>query len=175
VAVLRITKLGEDVLARPCEPVTAWDERLEAVVADMVETMHAARGVGLAANQVGLSLQLAIIDIAPDSPESKLWVLTNPEILEVEGGVREEEGCLSIPGLAAPLERPERVVARFQDLKGEWQQVEGTGLMARALCHEIDHLQGRLFIQRISGIRGDMVRRRAKRMARSGEWEDVHP
>jgi peptide deformylase len=175
VTVLRITKLGEEVLARTCEPVTRWDEELERLVADMVETMHAARGVGLAANQVGVAVALAIIDVAPQSEESRLWVLVNPEIVQAEGLQRDEEGCLSIPGLAAPVDRPERVVARFQDLRGDWQEIEGTGLMARALSHEIDHLNGRLFVQRIPGIRGDMVRRRARRMARSGEWEDVHP
>lgn len=173
--VMRICKLGDEVLGRPTSPVEDWGDDLQRLVADMEETMHAAQGVGLAANQVGLSLRLAIIDVAPGTQESHLWVLTNPEIVEAEGDQKEEEGCLSVPGLAALVERPARVVARYQDLDGAWQEIEGTGLLARALCHEIDHLDGKLFIQRIAGLRGDMVRRRARKMSRDGSWDDVHP
>lgn len=173
--VMRICKMGEEVLARPTAPVTEWGEDLRRLVADMEETMHAAHGVGLAANQVGLSLRLAIIDVAPGTAESKLWILVNPEIVETDGVQKDEEGCLSVPGLGAPVERPARVVARFQDLEGRWQSVEGTGLMARALCHETDHLDGKLFVQRIPGLRGDMVRRKARKMMREGVFDEVTP
>ena len=174
-SVLRICKLGDEVLGRKTDPVTAFDDELARLVGDMEETMHAAHGVGLAANQVGLSLALAIIDVAPGTADSKLWVLANPEIVDAEGEQREEEGCLSVPGLSSPVDRPTRVVARYQDLHGEPREVEGTGLLARALCHEIDHLNGFLFIQRIPGLRGDMARRKARRMSRDGSWDDVHP
>ena len=173
--VMRIVKLGADVLARKTDPVTSWDEGLARLVTDMEQTMHAARGIGLAANQVGLPLALAIIDLDPGGPESHLWVLTNPEIVESDGAVKDDEGCLSIPSLSAIVERADRVVARYRDLAGEEQHVEGTGLMARALCHEIDHLNGFLFTQRIPGVRGDLVRRRARKMQRSGDWDDVTP
>jgi peptide deformylase len=173
--VLDIVKYGGEVLHRRTEPVTQWDGALAQIVRDMEETMHAARGIGLAANQVGIPLRLAIIDLAPKQPESKLWILVNPEIVEKDGLVRDDEGCLSIPEYSAPTDRPERVVARFQDLEGRTQEVEGTGLMARALCHEIDHLDGFVFVDRIRGMRGDLARSRVKKMARSGEWDDVHP
>src|SRR5689334_18413577 len=157
-AVLDIVKFGGDVLHRRTEPVTTWDERLVELVRDMEETMHAARGIGLAANQVGVPLRIAIIDLAPETPESKLWVLVNPEIAHAEGIARDDEGCLSIPQFSAPTDRPERVVARFQDMGGQWQELEATELMARALCHEIDHLDGYVFVDRIKGMRGDLAR-----------------
>lgn len=173
--ILRIEKLGSEVLGHETEPITAWDEELRSLVEDMQETMLAARGVGLAANQVGISRRVAIIDLAPGTEESELHVLTNPEILETDGAIREDEGCLSVPGLTAIVERPERVVARYRDLEGVEREMEGTGLMARALCHEIDHLNGMLYVQRVPGIRGDMLRRKARKMQRQGAWEDVHP
>lgn len=174
-SVLRICKFGEDVLNRKTEPVTAWNEELEKIVREMEETMHAARGIGLAANQVGMSKQLAIIDLSPGTLNSELWVLTNPEIVEATGSVKDEEGCLSIPGFTEIVERPEKVVVRFQDLAGEEKFIEGSGLLARALCHELDHLDGTLFPQRILGLRGELVRKRVKKAARGGEWEEVFP
>src|SRR5688500_3740832 len=137
-SVLRVVKFGDDVLARRCAPVAKWDDDLAKLVRDMEETMHAARGIGLAANQVGIPASLAIIDLAPATDTSELWVLTNPEIVETSGSIKDQEGCLSIPGVYETVERPEKVVVRFQDLEGQEQFVEGTGLMARALCHEID-------------------------------------
>jgi peptide deformylase len=175
VAVLPIVKMGHDALARRAEPVTDWGDWLQDLVRDMVETMNAAHGVGLAANQVGLPHDLAIIDVAAGTSESSLLVLTNAEILELSGEVKEEEGCLSIPGLVAEVARPERAVVRCRDEHGDERIVEGEGLLARALCHEIDHLHGKLFIQRIPGVRGDLVRRRARKMRKSGDWEDVYP
>jgi peptide deformylase len=175
VSVLRICKFGEEVLNRKTDPVTAWNEELERIVREMEETMHAARGIGLAANQVGLGKRLAILDLNPGTQKSELWVLTNPEIVETAGAVKDEEGCLSIPGFTEIVERPEKVVVRFQDLAGEEKFIEGSGLLARALCHELDHLEGTLFPMRIRGMRGDLVRKRVKKAAKSGEWEEVYP
>ena len=174
-SVLRIVKFGEDVLARKAEPVHSWDDELEKLVRDMEETMHAARGIGLAANQVGVGRRLAIIDLGPAGERSELWVIANPEIVEAHGTVKDEEGCLSIPGLTAPVDRPERVVVKFTDPRGEEKFIEGSGLLARALCHEIDHLNGTLFPQRIPGVRGDLFKRRLRKMAKNGEWDDVEP
>ena len=173
--VLRICKFGEDVLARKADPVTAWNEELERLVRDMEATMHEARGVGLAANQIGLATNLAIIDLNADSQKSELWVLTNPELVESSGSIKEEEGCLSIPDVTAMVERPERVVVKYQDLRGDEKFIEGSGLLARALCHELDHLAGTLFPSRIPGMRGDLLKRRVRKMAQSGEWDEVVP
>lgn len=174
-SVLRICKFGEDVLARKADPVTAWDEELERLVRNMEETMHQAQGVGLAANQVGIARDLAILDLNPGTQKSELWVLTNPEIVESTGSIKEEEGCLSIPGVTAIVERPEKVVVRFRDLRGDEKFIEGSGLLARALCHELDHLNGTLFPQRIPGMRGDLLKRRVRKMSQTGEWDDVVP
>ncbi len=174
-SVLRICKFGDPVLAHRTDPVKAWNEELERLVRDMEETMHAARGIGLAANQVGIAQQLAIIDLAPGTQKSELWVLTNPEIVESSGSIKEEEGCLSIPGFTEVVERPEKVVVKFRDLRGDEQFIEGSGLLARALCHELDHLDGTLFPQRIRGMRGELVRKRVKKAAQAGEWEEVFP
>ena len=174
-SVLRICKFGEAVLARKTERVESWDDTLERLVRDMEETMHAARGVGLAANQVGVARRLAIIDLAPATDKSELWVLANPEIVEAHGTVKDEEGCLSIPNFTCPVERPERVVVRYTDPRGDEKFIEGSGLLARALCHEIDHLDGMLFPQRIPGMRGDLAKRRVRKLSQSGEWDDVVP
>ena len=174
-AVLCIVKYGEEVLSTKTQAISTWDERLEQLVRDMEETMHAARGIGLAANQVGLSTRLAIIDLEPGGEKSLLWVLTNPEIVESSGTLKESEGCLSIPGVFELVERPEKVVVRYQDLRGDEKFVEGSGLLARALCHELDHLNGTLFPQRITGLRGDLVRRRVRKLARTGDWDESYP
>lgn len=174
-AILPIVKMGHERLGLRAEPVTDWGDWLQELVRDMVETMNAAHGVGLAANQVGLPHDLAIIDVDAGTSESSLIVLTNPEIVETSGTVKEEEGCLSIPGLTAEVERPARVVARYQDEHGVERTIEGEGLLAKALVHEIDHLNGILYVQRIKGVRGDLVRRRARKMRDRGEWEDVYP
>lgn len=173
--VLPIVKYGNAALTRRAAPVTSWDERLEQLVREMEETMHAAHGVGLAANQVGRPDDLAIIDLNPGTQSSELWVLTNPEIVEASGCIKEEEGCLSIPGFTALVERPERVVVKFRDLRGDEKFIEGSGLLARALCHELDHLAGMLFPQRIGGVRGDLARSRVKKLAREDAWKDVFP
>lgn len=174
-AILPIVKMGHERLGLRAEPVTDWGDWLQELVADMEETMNAAQGVGLAANQVGLPHDLAIIDCHAGTPESDLLVLTNPKIVESFGSVKEEEGCLSVPGLSAEVTRAERVLVEYQDRHGESCTIEGTGLMAKALQHEIDHLQGLLYLQRIKGVRGDLLKRRARKARDRGEWEDVYP
>lgn len=149
-AVLRVTKHGERVLKTPCPPVdfAALKPELPALLKNMWATMAAARGVGLAAPQVGLSLRLAVIDVKPEGKSQRL-VLINPELLSVEGEVKDEEGCLSIPGVYAKLKRFSKARVRALDENGEPWELTGEGLLARAFQHEVDHLDGKLFVDRL--------------------------
>jgi peptide deformylase len=149
-AVLRVTKHGERVLKTPCPPVDfgAIKAELPALLKDMWATMYAARGVGLAAPQIGVSLRVAVIDCRPEGKPQKL-VLVNPEIVALSGEVREEEGCLSIPGIYAKLKRGARARVRALDENGEPWEMEAGGLLGRAFQHETDHLDGKLFIDRL--------------------------
>lgn len=166
-----IVKYGAAVLEQVGRPVTEFDDKLEKLVADMFESMYAANGVGLAAPQIGLSLQLAVIDITTGKdPQAKL-VLANPRILSGEGTQKEEEGCLSLPGLHAEVRRPARVTITAQGVAGKEYTMTGEGLLARAFCHETDHLHGKLFISHLSMLKRDMFRRKARKLARSGEWD----
>jgi len=165
-----IVKLGAEVLEREAAPVTEFDDKLRKLVEDMFESMYAAHGVGLAAPQIGLSLQLTVIDIASgQDPKAKL-VLANPQILYTEGVLREEEGCLSLPGFHAVVRRPARVTVKAQDAAGKEVTHTAEGLLARAFCHETDHLHGKLFISHLSMLRRDLIRRKVKKLARAGEW-----
>ncbi len=165
-----IVKYGDKVLETPARPVTRFDEELGGLVEDMFESMYAAHGVGLAAPQIGRSLRLAVIDVTSGkNPEARL-VLANPEIIHSEGEQREEEGCLSLPGFHAAVLRPKFVTVRAQNLRGEWFEMRGEGLLARAFCHEIDHLNGVLFIQHLSLLKRDLIRRRVRKLQKRGEW-----
>ncbi len=165
-----IVKYGDKVLETPARPVTRFDEELAGLVEDMFESMYAAHGVGLAAPQIGRSLRLAVIDVTSGkNPEARL-VLANPEIIHSEGEQREEEGCLSLPGFHAAVLRPKFVTVRAQNLRGEWFEMRGEGLLARAFCHEIDHLNGVLFIQHLSLLKRDLIRRRVRKLQKRGEW-----
>jgi len=165
-----IVKFGAEVLEREAAPVTEFDDKLRKLVEDMLESMYAAHGIGLAAPQIGLSLQLTVIDISSgQDPKAKL-VLANPQILYTEGVQREEEGCLSLPGFHAVVRRPARVTIKAQDATGKDVTHNGEGLLARALCHETDHLHGKLFISHLSILKRDMIRRKVKKLARAGEW-----
>lgn len=146
----RITKHGEKVLKTPCPPAdyAALRPELPALLKDMWATMGAARGVGLAAPQIGLSLRLAVIDVKPEGKSSRI-VMINPEIVSREGEQFEEEGCLSVPGIYSKLKRAARVKARFLDENGETRELWGEGLLARAFQHEVDHLDGKLYIDHI--------------------------
>jgi peptide deformylase len=158
------------VLRRPTEPVTEFDEALQKLIDDMVDTMHAAPGVGLAANQVGISKRLMVIDLSVGKRREELHVFINAEIIERSGEITEEEGCLSIPDFVEIVTRPERVKVRFLDRNGEPREMSGEGLMARALCHEIDHLNGTLFVDHLRGFKKDRILKKIQKLARAGMW-----
>jgi peptide deformylase len=168
--ILPIRKYGDDVLRQPTQRVEAIDESLHKLIEDMIETMYAAPGVGLAANQVGVSKQLMIIDLSVGKRPGECHVFINPEIVETEGEITEEEGCLSIPDFVEVLTRPERVRLRYVDRNGQQREMWGEGLMARAMCHEIDHLQGTLFVDYLRGFRKDRILKKIAKLAKSGMW-----
>jgi peptide deformylase len=165
-----ILKYGAPELESPSQPVTAFDRDLEALAVDMLETMYAAPGIGLAAPQVGVTIRLLVIDLSAGQEQGHQIILANPEVVEEEGSQREEEGCLSIPGFTAPVTRPLWVKVRGQDLKGERVELAGKELLARALCHEIDHLDGILYLDRISVFKRDSIKRRIRKLIKAGEW-----
>lgn len=162
---LRPIRLYPDpVLREPAREVELFDADLRALAADMIETMHAAPGVGLAAPQVGVSLRLCVIDISGGEDPAAVRILANPEILFEEGSELAEEGCLSIPAFTERLERPLAVRISAQDLEGRPIEIEGKGLLARALRHEVDHLEGVLFVDRLRGLRRERAKRALRRM-----------
>ena len=165
-----ILRYGERPLHAPAEPVSRFDQNLESLIDDMVQTLYAAPGIGLAAPQVGVSLRVFVADLSVGRDPSQLIVMVNPEFVEREGTQLEEEGCLSLPGFNATVLRPARAVVRGLDREGREQLIEATGLLARAFQHEIDHLDGRLFVDRLRGIRRDVIVRKVQRMQRSGKW-----
>ena len=166
-----IVKLGDPVLEREAESITEFDTpELHKLLEDMFESMYAAKGIGLAAPQIGTSKKIAVIDTSNgENPEEKL-VIINPKILHVEGKQIGEEGCLSIPGFREQVRRPKRVIMRAQNARGEHFEKSGEDLLARAFLHETDHLYGRLYITHISTLKRDLMKRKIKKMARSGEW-----
>jgi len=170
VAVLPIRKYGDDVLRRPTALVTDFDDALQKLVDDMVETMYAAPGVGLAANQVGISKRLMVIDLSVGKRPEELHVFANAEIVERLGQNTEEEGCLSIPDFTETVTRPERVKVRYLDRNGEQREMWGEGLMARALCHEIDHLNGTLFVDHLRGFKKERILKKIQKLAKAGMW-----
>ena len=168
--ILSIVKYGNSVLKRVAEPVTFFNETLEGLSKDMVETMYAAPGVGLAAPQVGVLTRLMVIDPTGGEKAGSLIVLANPEILDSDGDQYEEEGCLSVPEFTARVHRPQRVVVSGREVDGSQKIVEGEGLLSRILSHEIDHLNGVLFIDHLSLIKRDIIKRKIRKKVRAGEW-----
>ncbi len=165
-----IVKYGDPILEKAGSAVKKFDAELEELAEDMFASMYAAQGVGLAAPQIGLSLRLAVVDVTGGkNPEAKI-VLANPEIVHAEGEVREEEGCLSIPGFRGYVLRPQFVTIKAQNAKGETFEIRGENLLARAFCHEIDHLNGILFLQHLSMLKRDLIRRKIKKLRKQGEW-----
>ena len=166
-----IVKFGDPVLEREAASVIEFDTpEIHQLLADMFESMYAAKGVGLAAPQIGIARKIAVIDISNgERPQDKL-VLINPKILKTEGKQIGEEGCLSIPGFREQVRRGKRVIARAQDAKGELFEISGEDLLARALVHETDHLHGRLYITHISPLKRDLLKRKIKKLQRAGEW-----
>ena len=165
-----ILRHGERVLHERAEPVDRITPSVQTLIDDMIATMYAAPGIGLAAPQVGESLRLFVIDVTAGRQGGHLHVLVNPEFVEREGMQLEEEGCLSVPGFSATVPRPTRAVVRGLDRDGSEHTLEGTGLLARALQHEMDHLDGTLFLDRLRGIKRDLIVRRIQKLKRTGKW-----
>jgi len=167
-----IVKYGAPVLETPAEKITEFDTpELHKLVDDMFESMYAAKGVGLAATQIGLGKHIAVVDLSVgEDPDQKI-VLINPEIIHREGTQQGEEGCLSIPGFREQVTRPMKVTVRAQDAKGETFERTGEELLARAFAHEIDHLNGRLYITHVSALKRDLIRRKIRKLVKSGDWE----
>ena len=165
-----IVKYGDPVLETVTKPVENFDDDLKKLVDDMFESMYAAQGVGLAAPQVGVGLRVTVIDVSNGkNPEAKL-VCANPKIIYTEGEQREEEGCLSLPGFRGYVARPQYVTIRAQDAAGKEFEMKGEGLLARAFCHEIDHLDGVLFISHLGMLKRDIIKRKIRKMKKAGEW-----
>ena len=165
-----IVKYGQPGLSAGAAPVQAFDADLSRLIDDMVETMYAAPGIGLAAPQVGVPLRVCVIDLTVGKRGGELLTLVNPEFVERDGMQLEDEGCLSVPGFTATVPRPSRVVVRALDRQGVPHTIEGTGLLARALQHELDHLDGRLFLDRLRGLKRELIVRRIRKLERSGQW-----
>jgi peptide deformylase len=165
-----LVRYGQSGLQKAAGPVTAFDAELDRLIDDMVDTMYAAPGIGLAAPQVGVPLRVCVIDLSVGKRGGELITLINPEFVLREGLQVEEEGCLSVPGFNATVARPARAVVRALDRSGAERVVEGTGLMARALQHELDHLDGTLFLDHLRGIKRDLIVRKIRKMQRAGKW-----
>ena len=165
-----ILRYGEQVLHAPARQIDAVTPQIDGVVGDMIDTMYAAPGIGLAAPQIGLPLRIFVIDLSLGRDPRGLIVMINPEFEEREGMQLEEEGCLSVPGFNATVVRPMRAVGKGLDRSGADQRIEGTELLARAFQHEMDHLDGTLFVDRLRGIKRDIIVRKIKKMTRAGKW-----
>jgi peptide deformylase len=165
-----VVKYPDSVLAKPGAPVTAFDEGLKTLVAEMFESMYVAQGIGLAAPQISISKRITVVDVSfKKNPKDRL-VLINPEVVEQKGKQVEEEGCLSLPDIREKVQRAAWVKVKAQNEHGEWFEVEGEELLARALLHEIDHLNGVLFIDRISRLKRELVLRKIRKLQKNGEW-----
>ena len=170
-AIRPIVRYGDPVLHAPAAPVEHVDQEIRTLLTDMVETMYAAPGIGLAAPQVGVPLRAIVIDLSVGEDKAQLIQLLNPEILERDGEQRHEEGCLSIPGFGGSPARPARVRVRGLDPEGRQRIYEATELLARAFCHEIDHVDGLVFVDRLSPLKRDLMKRKLRKRAREG-WEE---
>ncbi len=170
--VRKILKYGEPMLEQLAEPVTEFDTpELHELITDMWETMYAAKGVGLAAPQIGFRKRISVIDLSVGEDETKKIVIINPEITSLEGKQTGEEGCLSIPGFREPVTRANKIALRAQNHHGEAIEFCGEELLARAFQHEIDHLNGILFLNHLSTLKRDIIRRKIKKLQKAGEWE----
>ncbi len=168
--ILEIVKYPDPVLQRVAEPVTVFDDTLRKLVDDMFESMYAAKGIGLAAPQVGVSRQITVIDLSFAKEPSEKLVLINPEITFREGRQYEDEGCLSLPEIREKVSRSAKVRVRAQNATGEWYELDGEELLARAFQHEIDHLHGILFFARVSMLKRDLLMRKIRKLQKAGEW-----
>lgn len=165
-----LIRYGAQVLHQPARPVAAITPEINQLLTDMVETMYAAPGIGLAAPQIGVALRVFVVDLSVGRDPSGLIMMINPEFVERDGMQLEEEGCLSVPGFNATVVRPKRAVVKGLDREGNPQQIEGTDLLARAFQHEMDHLDGTLFVDRLRGIKRDMIVRKIRKLTKAGKW-----
>jgi peptide deformylase len=168
--IYNIVKYGDPILEKNTVAVAKFDAELADLAEDMFASMYAAQGVGLAAPQIGKGIRMAVVDVTAGKNSEAKIVLVNPEVIHAEGEKREEEGCLSIPGFRGYVVRPLFVTVRAQTVTGESFEIRGEDLLARAFCHEIDHLNGVLFIQHLSMLKRDLIRRKIKKMRKQGEW-----
>jgi len=165
-----IVRHGAEVLHRPAAPVADITPEIQALVDDMIQTMYAAPGVGLAAPQVGVGVRIFVCDISVGRNPADLLVFINPEFVERDGMQLEEEGCLSVPGFNATVARPVRTVLKGLDRNGDERAVEATGLLARCFQHEVDHLDGTLFVDRLRGLQKDLIVRKIRKLSKAGKW-----
>jgi peptide deformylase len=165
-----ILRYGDDALHEPAATVTDITPEIHQLIDDMIHTMYAAPGIGLAAPQVGVGLRIFVADVSVGRNPTDLITFVNPEFVERDGMQLEEEGCLSVPGFQATVARPSRAVVKGLDRQGREQVVEGTGLLARCFQHEIDHLDGTIFVDRLRGLQKDLIVRKIKKLSRSGKW-----
>ncbi len=170
-AVRPIVLYPDPVLLVPTKPVERIDDDVRALVRDMIETMYAAPGIGLAANQLGVPLRICVVDLSVGEKPDDLKVLINPEITHTEGSEIAEEGCLSFPDITLDVERPYRAVIEATDLEGRRVTIEGEALLARALQHEIEHLDGRVFLMNVSPLKRELVKRQIRKRIKTGEWK----
>ena len=165
-----ILRYGADTLHRPAALVADITPEIQQLIDDMIKTMYAAPGVGLAAPQIGVPLRIFVADVSVGRDPSALHVFVNPEFVERDGMQLEEEGCLSVPGFNATVVRPSHAVLKGLDRHGDPQQIEGSGLLARAFQHEMDHLDGTLFVDRLRGLKRDIIVRKIRKLTRAGKW-----
>lgn len=168
--ILKIVKYPEPVLQQPGEPVTEFDDKLRGFVDDLFETMYASQGIGLAAQQVGVAKRVTVIDLSQGKDAAQKLTLINPEIISSDGKVYEEEGCLSFPEIREKVSRAAKVRVRAQDVKGKWFEMDGEELLSRCFQHEIDHLDGVLFIFRMSALKRNLNLRKIRKLQAEGEW-----
>ena len=167
-----IVKYGDPVLHSPAAPVPAIDDAVVRLVDDMVATMYAAPGIGLAAPQIGVALRVIVIDLSVGADPSQLIKLVNPEFVTREGEQKHDEGCLSVPGYGGSPVRPARVTVKGLDLHGNERVYTATELLARAFCHEIDHIDGLLFVDRLTPLKRDLMKRKLRKRAKNDDWKD---
>jgi peptide deformylase len=170
-ALLSILKYGDKRLETPAHDVEEIDETINTIIQDMLETMYAAPGIGLAATQVGIPLRIATIDLSRGEEKNELIILINPEIIFQEENVQEEEGCLSFPEIYAPVNRPSKVVVHTHNVNGQFVEITGEGLLARALSHECDHLSGILFLERMNSLTKELIKKQIAKKMKQGEWQ----
>jgi peptide deformylase len=168
--IFQILKYGASELRTVSKPVGTFNRELETIARNMIETMYSSPGIGLAAPQIGLNIRLATIDLSVGEDKSQLIIICNPEIVSAEGKQESDEGCLSIPDFSDAVSRPLKMVVRGQNLNGGFIEFQADGLLARCFSHEIDHLNGVLFIDRLSPLKRSLIRNKIKKLAKAGEW-----